>query len=142
MDLIKSPRKRLVFFLWLIALHSFSVGLGLVIQIPSMMKFFGYATCKEHFFPAQGGVFHIVMALGYALAASNLERNECLVIFSIIVKAVATAFLFVYYFAIEQIWSIIVSGIGDGLMMVILLLAWMSYSKSLRVGRYVENIET
>ena len=106
------------------------------------MQFFGYAGCNEHFFPAQGGVFHIVMALGYALAASNLERNECLVVFSIVVKSAATIFLFVYYFAIEQIWSIIVSGIGDGLMMIILLLAWMSYSKSLVVNRRPTNSKT
>lgn len=142
MDLIKSPKERLSFFLWLVAIHSFCVGLGLMIQIPSIMDFLGYGTCKEHFFPAQGGVFHIVMALGYAMAASNLERNECLVIFSIVAKGAATVFLLVYYFAIEPIWSVIVSGIGDGLMMIIILLAWMSYSKSILVNRHLANKRT
>ncbi len=132
MEWLKSPKKRLSLFLWLVAIHSFSVGLGLIIQIPSVMEFFGYGICSEHFFPAQGGVFHIVMAVGYALAAGDPDRNKCLVIFSIFVKGMATVFLFTYYFAIERIWSILVSGIGDGLMMIIILLLWLSYSNALR----------
>ena len=136
MDWLNSPKKRLSTFLWLVAIHSFFVGLGLIIQIPSVMKYMGFSTCEEHFFPAQGGVFHIVMAVGYALAANNLDRNKCLVIFSIFVKSAATVFLLTYYFVFEQIWSVFVSAIGDGIMMIVILLLWISYSKTL----YEKNI--
>lgn len=134
MNFMKSPKERLSLLLWLIALHSFFVGLGLIIQLPFLMEFMGYGICNEPFFPAQGGVFHIIMALGYALAASDLDRYECLVIFSILVKGLATLFLLIYYFAFEQIWSIIMSGIVDGLMMVAILLGWISYSRSVCVS--------
>ena len=132
MDWLKSPNKRLSLFLWLVAIHSFLVGLGLIIQNPSIIEFFGYGRCDEHFFPAQGGVFHAVMAVGYVLAAANLERYNCLVVFSIFVKSAATVFLLLYYFLIERIWTIIVSGIGDGIMMIIMLFFWLSYSKSVQ----------
>ena len=130
MDILKTPRSRLILILWLVAFHSFFVGIGLIIQIPEIMKLFGFDSCYEHFFPAQGGTFHIVMAIGYALAAYNVERFHCLVIFSIVVKAAATVFLFTYYFAIEPIWMILFSGIGDGIMGLAIYLSFRSYSKN------------
>lgn len=134
MNCFSTAKKRLSLVLWLVALHSVFVGIGLIIQIPAVMQFFGYGPCGEHFFPAQGGTFHVIMAIGYAMAAYDPEGFKCLAIFSIIVKAAATLFLLVYYFIFEQIWSVLVSGIGDGLMMLFIWVTWLSHSKSLEQG--------
>jgi len=127
---LSSTRQRLSVVLWITAVHSFCVGVGLVIQIREVMQFFGYGACTETFFPAQGGVFHIVMAVGYALAAYDPNGYRCLASFSVFVKAAATLFLFIYYFFFESIWSVLVSGIGDGLLMAIIWLTLAAYRRS------------
>lgn len=131
MSYLFTAKGRFSLLMWLVALHSLFVGIGLIIQIPEVMKFFGYGACKEPFFPAQGGTFHIVMSVGYALAAYDPREYKCLAIFSIFVKSAASIFLFVFYFVYENIWSVLASGIGDGLMMVFIFIAWKSYLKSL-----------
>lgn len=116
--------KLLSIFLWLVALHSFAVGVGLIVLPLSLLKFFGYGVCAERFFPSQGGVFHIAMAVGYAMAAYNLKRYECLIIFSIVVKFMATVFLFTYFILVSSIWLVLLSGISDFLMGLIILILY------------------
>ncbi|MGD9486405.1 MAG: hypothetical protein AB7W47_00135 [Calditrichaceae bacterium] len=127
MKLFKNAESRLSLVLWAIALHSFMVGLGLIMQPPVIMKLFGFKSCGEHFFPAQGGVFHIVMAFAYAMAAGNLQKNRALVIFSIGVKAAATVFLLIYFFVIESIWMVLLSGIGDGIMCLLIYVTYIGW---------------
>lgn len=116
--------KYLSIFLWLVAIHSLFVGVGLIILPDSFLDFFGYNECTERFFPSQGGVFHIAMAVGYAMAAYNLKRYECLIIFSIVVKFMATVFLFTYFIFVSSIWLVLLSGISDFLMGSIILLLY------------------
>jgi len=116
-----SQGKYLSIFLWLVAIHSFFVGVGLIVLPDSFLDFFGYNECTERFFPSQGGVFHIAMAVGYAMAAYNLKRYECLIIFSIVVKFMATMFLVIYFFFVSSIWLVIFSGATDFLMGLIIL---------------------
>ena len=127
------PTLRLSILLWLMAVHSFLVGTGLIIQVPKLMELFGFHSVHEHFFPAQGGIFHIVMAFGYALAASDSVRFRCLILFFIFVKAVATLFLLFYFVFIDGILAILISGIGDGVFCVILYLSSISYDKHLKI---------
>ncbi len=108
-------------FLWLVALHSLVVGVGLIIMPASLIDFLGYESCAERFFPSQGGVFHIAMAVGYAMAASNLDRFECLIVFSIVVKFIATIFLFTYFIFFNTIWLVLLSGLTDFSMGLIIL---------------------
>lgn len=122
--------KYLKFFLWLVAIHSFLVGIGLILLPDSALDFFGYNDCRERFFPSQGGVFHIAMAVGYAMAAYNLKRYECLIIFSIIVKIMATVFLLIYFFFVSSIWLVIVSGMSDFLMGVIIYILYSSIKRA------------
>jgi len=126
------PKLRLSIVLWLMAGHSFLVGAGLIIQLPKVMELLGFQPCHEHFFPAQGGVFHVVMAVGYALAACDSVRYRCLALFSIFVKAAATLFLLSYFVFVEGILMILISGIGDGVFCVILCLSFISYDKHLK----------
>lgn len=113
--------KLLTVFLWLVALHSFLVGIGLIVLPASVFEFLGYKTTFDRFFSTQGGVFHIVMAVGYAMAGYDKKRFECLIIFSIIVKFIATVFLIIYFIIISQQLLIILSGISDFLMGLIII---------------------
>jgi hypothetical protein len=108
-------------FLWLVSLHSFLVGIGLITMPGLLMESLGYGICNERFFRCQGGVFHIAMAVGYAMAAYNSKRFECLVLFSIIVKFIATIFLFSYYIFIKPLPVIILSGVSDFIMGIVIL---------------------
>ncbi|MGK9476388.1 hypothetical protein [Melioribacter sp. OK-6-Me] len=116
-----SYNKLLSVFLWLVALHSLLVGIGLIIMPGSLVEFMGYTSCNERFFRAQGGVFHIAIAVGYALSAYNPKRFECLIIFSIIVKFIATVFLLSYWIFVTSLALIIISGVSDFLMGIIIL---------------------
>lgn len=121
------PDRVLSTVLWLVALHSIVIGLVLIAQPPLLMKLSGFSPESERFFPAQGGVFHILMAVAYVMGATDIEKYHYLIVFSIIVKAVATLFLMVYCFAVEFKWIVLLSGIGDGIMGLIIFLALQNY---------------
>ena len=71
------------------------------------------------------------MSVAYLLAAVALERFAALVLFAIVAKLMAAMFLFVYYFAVDGIWIVLLSGIGDGVMGLALLLAFRAYRRRL-----------
>ena len=139
MEIIKNPRKRLSLLMILIAIHSFCVGVGLIIRPAELMQLFGFGTCYERFFPTQGGVFHIVMVVGYLMAAYDVDENHSLIIFSIIVKIMATVFLFTYFIAVEQIWLVLMSGFSDGLMGMAIYVALLLYLKSKKKPEFIKN---
>lgn len=129
MKIILNARKRLVLVLWLIAVHSFLVGLALMFVPASLMPLLGFKIVVEKFFSVQAGVFHLVMVLTYALAAIGLERFRGLILLAILAKFVAAVFLFTYFFLIESIWTVLLSGIGDGLMGIVILLCFLAYRR-------------
>ena len=139
MEIIKNPRKRLSLLMILIAIHSFCVGVGLIIRPAELMQLFGFGTCYERFFPTQGGVFHIVMVVGYLMAAYDVDENHSLIIFSILVKIMATVFLFIYFIAVEQIWLVLMSGFSDGLMGIAIYVALLLYLKSKKKSEFIKN---
>ncbi|MBL7110572.1 MAG: hypothetical protein ISS19_01345 [Bacteroidales bacterium] len=116
--------------LYLIALHSFIVGFVLVIIPIDTLSFFGYYHYQEPFFKVQGGVFHLVMALVYFLAAWDLSRNRILIYLTIISKFIATAFLFSYYLFIDRIWMVAASGAGDLIMGILVLMLFLRLPES------------
>ncbi|MBU0508294.1 hypothetical protein KKH27_05610 [bacterium] len=109
-------QRRLSVLLWLIALHSCGVGILLIFRPAFLMAWAGFSLDVEPFFPVQNGVFHLVLAVGYALAAAPSLRNRSLVVFTVIVKSMAAIFLFSYYAIFDPRWVILWSGIGDGAM--------------------------
>ncbi len=139
MEIIKNPRKRLSLLMILIAIHSFCVGVGLIIRPAELMQLFGFGTCYERFFPTQGGVFHIVMVVGYLMAAYDVDENHSLIIFSILVKIMATVFLFIYFIAVEQIWLVLMSGFSDGIMGMAIYVALLLYLKSKKKSEFIKN---
>jgi hypothetical protein len=107
--------------LYLIAIHSVVVGIVLVFISFQALEIFGYIDYHGTFFRVQGGVFHIVMALIYSLAAWDVFKFRILVTFTVIAKFTATLFLFSYYFFVDRIWMVAVSGAGDLIMGILVL---------------------
>ncbi len=130
MYVLKDPARRLSLLLWLVAAHSAAVGIGLMAHPAGIFARMGYAPLAEPFFAAQGGVFHIVMAIGYSLGAWDIRRNRTLVWFSIVVKAVATVFLLLYWLLIDDVIVVLASGLLDGAMAVIIALAYYTWRRS------------
>ncbi len=112
-------------FLFLVALHTFGVGVVLIAAGDTIMSYFGFPHFESRFFQMQGGVFHLLIQYVYYKASTDLNRYEYLILFSVVIKMTATVFLFSYYFFIEQILMILLSGIADaGMGLIILLLYW------------------
>jgi len=119
--MFNKPDKLLPLFLWLVSLHSFFVGIGLIFLPASAFEFLGFAPTFERFFSTQGGVFHFAMSVAYAMAAYNLIKNQQLIIFSIVVKFIATVFLIIYFVFISHLWLIIFSAVTDMAMGIVIL---------------------
>lgn len=120
-----SPRI-LSLFLWVVMLHSLAVGIGLIFMPASWMPFFGFEPYAKNFYQAQGGIFHIVMCVAYSMGALDYKKYDALVIFSIIAKFIAFAFLLLYFLIVDSAWMVIFSSFGDGLMGLIILLLYRS----------------
>lgn len=120
--------------LWAAALHSFAVGLGLILHPAPVLAYFGYAPLSEPFFPTQGGVFHVLMAVGYGMGAVHPDRFLCLVVFAVIVKTAATAFLLTYWSLVSPLWIVLLSAVGDGALAVALWWAYRRWRRSVRQG--------
>jgi hypothetical protein len=124
---IKYPEKVLSTILWVVAAHSIIMGLALITQPAFLMEWSGFKSGYERFFPAQGGVFHLLMAVAYSLGAANSRKYHFLIVFSVMVKAAATIFLLVYCFAVEFKWIILISGVSDGVMGAAIYIALRRY---------------
>lgn len=130
---ILTNNNKLAIILWLVAIHSFLVGVSLIITPSNVFEYLGYNLCTERFFPTQGGVFHIVMAIGYAMGAIKSASSDELILFSIIVKFCATLFLIIYFIFVKQTWVILFSGIVDCIMGIIIWWAYSNFRKRVKV---------
>ncbi|MFH1853120.1 MAG: hypothetical protein ABIA75_12320 [Candidatus Neomarinimicrobiota bacterium] len=113
---------KLAVFLWLVMLHSLTVGIGLITSPAWLLQRFGFAFDPARFFVTQGGVFHLVMTLCYGLAAHDQHRFEGLVILSIAAKSIATVFLLIYYLAVVPLPVVLLSALADFLMGLVIFL--------------------
>lgn len=119
-------RTLLYWTLWLIAIHSICFGLTLIILPCNILQFFGFEISQK-FFATQGGVFHLIISFAYIRAASKLDAAKDLIILAVITKFSATIFLVSYYFFGTSIIIILLSGFGDFLMGLAILLLFMLY---------------
>ena len=124
-----SNRTLLVILLWIFVVHSTVVALLLMFMPADSLNFFGYSEYQGRFFQVQGGVFHLVMAVAYLIAAIKTDNSSLIIIFIIIAKTIATVFLLLYFFLDEHIWVLLPSAAGDGAMAVLLYLFYRRYSK-------------
>ncbi|MFH2144156.1 MAG: hypothetical protein ABIJ97_17145 [Bacteroidota bacterium] len=128
-NILSGPVNKIVFALWLIAIHSFVVGIFLIFLPSSQVHIFGFEEHYGNFFRAQGGVFHLVMSVVYLMAAIDIYKSHNLITVSIIAKMIATLFLLIYYFAVNNIWTVLFSGIADFLMGFILIILYLNFKK-------------
>ncbi len=103
-------------FLYALTLHSFLVGICLILLPSHLIQLFGFNPQQEYFFRAQGGVFHIIMSLLYITAAKNPLKLTELVKLIIAIKLLAMVFLAAYFIFINHIITVLLSGIADGIM--------------------------
>jgi len=132
--LFNHPDKLLSMVLVLVAIHTLAFGLLLIAQPAVLMEFAGFNPDCDHFFPAQGGVFHLLMSVVYLMGATHIEKYHHFIVFSIFVKAVATVFLMMYCFAAEFKWIVFLSGIGDGVMGLMIFLAFQHHLRSKKLA--------
>ena len=105
-------------YVWLVALHSYAVGIGLVALPGLAFTIGGFPEQETLFFMHQGGVFHIVMATVYLMEFRKLGTATVM----IFAKSVATVFLGLSWLLTpDPSWVIGVSALGDGAMGVV---AW------------------
>jgi hypothetical protein len=110
------------------------VAIGLVFFPTDFFPKVGYHIVTEPFFKVQGGVFHLVMAVAYLLAASGPIQQKKMVLFSFTAKFIATVFLVVYYLAVDPILVILLSGAGDFTMGLILFFLYIRVIPSQHEG--------
>jgi len=106
----------------LLAIHSLCVGAGLIILPLSVYTFFGFPEYHGAFFKIQAGIFHIIMGSVYLVTALDPQRFKNFVYLTIAAKFTATLFLLSYYLLAERIWMVLVSGLGDLIMGLAVLL--------------------
>ncbi len=123
-------RRRLEIFLWLVALHSFCVGIGLIIIPENLLNLLGFETAPQRFFITQGGVFHLVLVAAYLLAARSIDKYPGLIFLSITAKFIATLFLTSFYLFADHIIFILISGITDLIMGLIIVYLYRSHKNS------------
>lgn len=111
-----NPDKYLKYLLILISLHSALIGINLIILPAEYFNYLGYNTLNEPFYAYQGGVFHIVVAAGYYLAALAHNERKLFLIFIMIVKFCAALFLLIYFILEKQIFIVLFSGLIDFIM--------------------------
>jgi hypothetical protein len=106
------------------AAHSCATGVGLLLQPEWLLVWGGWRSPCEPFFPAQGGVFHVLMAGLYLHAATSARRRWLLLPFIAVVKVTATVFLTSYVLFVKNIWMVSLSAAVDGLFAAAFVLLW------------------
>lgn len=112
MDKVQLWRKLEGVGVYLVALHSFLIGVMLVFATAWVLDFAGFkVSCT--FFPRQSGAFHIILAVGYFLEYRAYRTIRLM----LLAKATAVVFLLIMS-PWKEAWSVPFSGIFDGLMLV------------------------
>lgn len=124
-----SCKKLLAITLWLITLHSLFVGIAMILFPTDWIAYFNIKPTEHRFYITQGGVFHLVMAVAYGIAASNVKRNSTFIKFSIATKFIATFFLLLYFIFLNPFCIVFLSAVGDFCMGSAILLLFKKYIK-------------
>jgi len=109
-----APRRRLLGpFVALVALHSVAIGLALALFPRWSAAFGGFDPATAGFFTRQGGAFHLVLGVAYALEL----RLSGTVRLLLLAKASAVVFLLATLLAGGAPWVVAISAAGDALML-------------------------
>lgn len=102
----------------LIALHSVVVGLFLTFATEWGARFGGFPSPVPLFFPRQAGAFHFVVAAIYLVEYFHYRG----VLMLVMTKSIAVVFLGIVTLACAVPWVVPLSGVGDGLMGLLVVL--------------------
>jgi hypothetical protein len=103
----------------LVATHSAAVGALLLLAPAWAVRFAGWRGADPLFFLRQAGVFHFVVVFGYLYEYFRWRGVTLLVV----TKAMAFVFLVASAALTDAAWSVLFSGIADGMMGASVLLA-------------------
>lgn len=98
---------------FLVALHSFAIGIMLMFTTAWVLQFAGWDEVSHLFFPRQSGAFHIILAAGYFWEYRIYKTIRLM----LLAKGTAVVFLLVMS-PWKEAWSVPFSGVFDGLMLV------------------------
>jgi hypothetical protein len=98
---------------FLVALHSFAIGIMLMFTTAWVLQFAGWDEVSHLFFPRQSGAFHVILAVGYFWEFRAHKTIKLM----LLAKGTAVVFLLVMS-PWKEAWSVPFSGILDGLMLV------------------------
>ncbi len=102
----------------LVALHSFMVGSMLLLVPQWALRFGGWNGIDPVFFGRQAGVFHFALATAYLLEYYRYRGVSVL----LTAKSIAVVFLLGSWLAVPLPWAVLVSGVGDGIMALVVVL--------------------
>jgi hypothetical protein len=102
-----------------IALHSAVIGLVAIFATAAASRFAGFDDVRPLFFPRQVGVFHIVVAMAYAI--EYFRHRDVTILLA--TKAIAVSFLGGSLLAGSLPWVVPLAATGDAAMAVAVLLA-------------------
>jgi hypothetical protein len=115
----------------LIALHTYGIGVALLMLPEWALRFGGWETIPPLFFPRQAGVFHLVLGTGY-LAEYLRWRSVWLML---IAKACGSIFLLAATLLATVPWFVTFAGVVDGLMGLAVLVAHLEVYRVITGGR-------
>lgn len=112
--MIFNARRLEIILIFLIALHSLILGAGMLFQPARFLEFFGWDYQGPMFFPAQSGIFLVL--LGGAYLAAIWHRG--FIWFIITSKTAAVLFLLSQHFSLGPAAppTVLVAAVFDGLM--------------------------
>lgn len=114
-------------YVYLVALHSFCVGIALSFFPRWAASFGGWGDAEPVFFICQGGAFHLVIATAYIMEYSK-NRTLHLMIFA---KCFAVVFLSSAWLLNENFaWAVPLSALGDAIMAVLAVILSRRGSRS------------
>lgn len=109
----------------LIAVHSYGVGLTLMLATSWGTRFGGWQEVVPLFFPRQAGVFHLLIATAYLLEYFRTRS----VILLVTAKATAVVFLLAMMVVEPAPWAVPMAAVGDGLMLLAVLVVRRAASR-------------
>lgn len=95
-----------------VAVHSATIGGALILAPEWSANLAGFGTVEARFFLRQAGVFHLVLACGYAAEFATFRGVRLL----LAAKGAATAFLVAAWLGGESAWSVPFSAATDFVM--------------------------
>ena len=114
----------------LIALHTYGIGVGLLVMPEWSLRLGGWQTIPPLFFPRQAGVFHLVLGTGYLVEYLRLRSVSLL----LTAKACGSVFLLAATVLATVPWFVTFAGVVDGLMGLAVLVMRLEISRAAAPG--------